>query len=249
MSLLPPPSCWVLGGGRYRCSSFRFWPSHDLGGLTRPVSLLPPPHPPGYDHDLRVKHHSDALTEKHGAAAGEWREHVGNRRNKNRLMRVSPAAALTHLIIFNEQVQFHYCPSSEHTHTHSYCTWPHVFVYIKTSSCFPTDWMFPRVPLRKGRRSGHRDRLLHPLYQCLRQAGSERVRPADRNHPRAPPEEDLRLPHSGQTQINDNVMDWVFFKAEDDVLKHLVLFATQTYSVYCQRGQKETRKYSRLPCI
>ncbi|XP_071385573.1 exocyst complex component 7 isoform X8 [Centroberyx affinis] len=26
---------------------------------------------PGYDHDLRVKHHSDALTEKHGAAAGK----------------------------------------------------------------------------------------------------------------------------------------------------------------------------------
>ncbi|XP_056152998.1 exocyst complex component 7 isoform X2 [Lampris incognitus] len=26
---------------------------------------------PGYDHDLRVKHHSDALTEKHGAATGK----------------------------------------------------------------------------------------------------------------------------------------------------------------------------------
>lgn len=82
--------------------------------------------------------------------------------------------------------------------------------------------MFPRVPLRKGRRPGHRDRLLHPLYQCLRQAGSEWVRPADRNHPRAPPEEDLRLPHSGQTQINDNVMDWVFFKAEDDETSRFV---------------------------
>ncbi|XP_029311927.1 exocyst complex component 7 isoform X12 [Cottoperca gobio] len=30
-----------------------------------------PPHPPGYDHDLRVKILSDALTEKHGAAAGK----------------------------------------------------------------------------------------------------------------------------------------------------------------------------------
>ncbi|XP_019124569.1 exocyst complex component 7 isoform X4 [Larimichthys crocea] len=29
------------------------------------------PKRPGYDHDLRVKHHSDALTEKHGAAAGK----------------------------------------------------------------------------------------------------------------------------------------------------------------------------------
>ncbi|XP_072228908.1 exocyst complex component 7 isoform X4 [Leuresthes tenuis] len=29
------------------------------------------PRRPGYDHDLRVKHHSDALTEKHGAAAGK----------------------------------------------------------------------------------------------------------------------------------------------------------------------------------
>ncbi|KAM4623785.1 exocyst complex component 7 isoform 3-T3 [Polymixia lowei] len=34
----------------------------------------PPKRPvyiPGHDHDLRVKHHSDALTEKHGAAAGK----------------------------------------------------------------------------------------------------------------------------------------------------------------------------------
>ncbi|XP_053197262.1 exocyst complex component 7 isoform X1 [Scomber japonicus] len=47
--------------------------SRPHGGLTRPVSppLLPHPHPPGYDHDLRVKHLSDALTEKHGAAAGK----------------------------------------------------------------------------------------------------------------------------------------------------------------------------------
>ncbi|KAM4623786.1 exocyst complex component 7 isoform 4-T4 [Polymixia lowei] len=30
-----------------------------------------PPKRPGHDHDLRVKHHSDALTEKHGAAAGK----------------------------------------------------------------------------------------------------------------------------------------------------------------------------------
>ncbi|XP_060950592.1 exocyst complex component 7 isoform X3 [Limanda limanda] len=29
------------------------------------------PKRPGYDHDPRVKHHSDALTEKHGAAAGK----------------------------------------------------------------------------------------------------------------------------------------------------------------------------------
>ncbi|XP_041829556.1 exocyst complex component 7 isoform X7 [Melanotaenia boesemani] len=29
------------------------------------------PKRPGYDHDLRVKHHSDALTEKHGSAAGK----------------------------------------------------------------------------------------------------------------------------------------------------------------------------------
>ncbi|XP_040923120.1 exocyst complex component 7 isoform X4 [Toxotes jaculatrix] len=29
------------------------------------------PKRPGYDHDLRVKHHSDALTEKHGAATGK----------------------------------------------------------------------------------------------------------------------------------------------------------------------------------
>ena len=108
--------------------------------------------------------------------------------------------------------------------------------------------MFPRVPLRKGRRSGHRDRLLHPLYQCLRQAGSERVRPADRNHPRAPPEEDLRLPHSGQTRDGLSLLQW-FPKAEDDVLKHPLLLATQTYSVYCQKGRKESWKYPRLHYI
>lgn len=55
-----------------------------------------------------------------------------------------------------------------------------------------------RVSIREGRRAGHRDRLLHPLHQCLRQAGPERVRSARGDHPRTPPEEDLRLTHSGQ---------------------------------------------------
>ncbi|XP_029933302.1 exocyst complex component 7 isoform X5 [Myripristis murdjan] len=38
-----------------------------------PTKKVPkrPVYIPGYDHDLRVKHHSDALTEKHGAAAGK----------------------------------------------------------------------------------------------------------------------------------------------------------------------------------
>ncbi|PWA21497.1 hypothetical protein CCH79_00003223, partial [Gambusia affinis] len=35
------------------------------------VFLLSHPHPPGYDNDLRVKLHSEALNEKHGATAGK----------------------------------------------------------------------------------------------------------------------------------------------------------------------------------
>ncbi|XP_028287041.1 exocyst complex component 7 isoform X6 [Parambassis ranga] len=41
---------------------------HGLDGKKGGSNLTPLE---GYDHDLRVKHHSDALTEKHGAAAGK----------------------------------------------------------------------------------------------------------------------------------------------------------------------------------
>ncbi|KAF7652937.1 hypothetical protein LDENG_00090470 [Lucifuga dentata] len=41
---------------------------HGLDGKKGGSNLTPME---GYDHDLRVKHHSDALTEKHGAAAGK----------------------------------------------------------------------------------------------------------------------------------------------------------------------------------
>ncbi|XP_029554910.1 exocyst complex component 7 isoform X11 [Salmo trutta] len=41
-------------------------------GVSLVPSLYPPsPHPSGHDHDQRVKHQSDALTDKHGAAAGK----------------------------------------------------------------------------------------------------------------------------------------------------------------------------------
>ncbi|XP_063338564.1 exocyst complex component 7 isoform X5 [Pelmatolapia mariae] len=46
-------------------------PRHDPRWFDLACLLAVPPHPPGYDHDLRVKHLSDALTEKHGAATGK----------------------------------------------------------------------------------------------------------------------------------------------------------------------------------
>lgn len=84
----PPPPRLVLAGGRYSCSRYRFvsphtltlWPSHDPRWFDLACFLAVPPHPPGYDHDLRVKHLSDALTEKHGAATGEWGRHVGKKK-------------------------------------------------------------------------------------------------------------------------------------------------------------------------
>ena len=38
----------------------------------------------------------------------------------------------------------------------------------------------------------------------------------------------------------------VFPKAQDDVLKCLVLSTTQRYSVYCPRGKKKLEQYSHL---
>lgn len=185
----------MLGGGRYTCSSFRFVP---------PLPLLWPqwfewaclpavtPHPPGHDHDLRVKLHSDALNEKHGATAGEWCARVGNRRNISKTMLIRTLAFCS----FN--ITEHYWTNTvqhlHHIHTHT--LW--ALLSCTSVSGLPPDPMFPRIPLRKGRCPGHRDRLLHSLHQCLRQAGPERVHAPDRNHPRAPSEEDVWLPHSGQ---------------------------------------------------
>ena len=81
----------------------------------------------------------------------------------------------------------------------THCSFSTRAVFTRASVGLAADCVVPRVPLREGRRPGHRDRLLHPLHQRLRQTGPERVRPADGNHPGAPPEEDLRLAHSGLT--------------------------------------------------
>lgn len=92
-----------------------------------------------------------------------------------------------------------------------HCSFSTEAVFTRPSLRLLADCVVPRVPLREGRRPGHRDRLLHPLHQRLRQAGPERVRPADRNHPGASPEEDLRLAHSGLTRsINVTLEPTVF---------------------------------------
>lgn len=72
------------------------------------------------------------------------------------------------------------------------CIW--ILFFLRSYRCV---CVIVCVFLREGWRVGHWDWFVHPLHQCVCEAGSERVRFTDRDHPRTPPEEDLRLAHTG----------------------------------------------------
>ncbi|XP_072228910.1 exocyst complex component 7 isoform X6 [Leuresthes tenuis] len=64
----PRRPVYIPGTIRKAQNLLKQYSQHGLDGKKGGSNLTPLE---GYDHDLRVKHHSDALTEKHGAAAGK----------------------------------------------------------------------------------------------------------------------------------------------------------------------------------
>ncbi|XP_051273571.1 exocyst complex component 7 isoform X5 [Dicentrarchus labrax] len=64
----PKRPVYIPGTIRKAQNLLKQYSQHGLDGKKGGSNLTPLE---GYDHDLRVKHHSDALTEKHGAAAGK----------------------------------------------------------------------------------------------------------------------------------------------------------------------------------
>ncbi|XP_029933304.1 exocyst complex component 7 isoform X7 [Myripristis murdjan] len=65
---VPKRPVYIPGTIRKAQNLLKQYSQHGLDGKKGGSNLTPLE---GYDHDLRVKHHSDALTEKHGAAAGK----------------------------------------------------------------------------------------------------------------------------------------------------------------------------------
>ncbi|GLD59984.1 exocyst complex component 7 isoform X1 [Lates japonicus] len=64
----PKRPVYIPGTIRKAQNLLKQYSQHGLDGKKGGSNLTPLE---GYDHDLRVKHHSDALTEKHGAATGK----------------------------------------------------------------------------------------------------------------------------------------------------------------------------------
>ncbi|XP_056153000.1 exocyst complex component 7 isoform X4 [Lampris incognitus] len=64
----PKRPVYIPGTIRKAQNLLKQYSQHGLDGKKGGSNLTPSE---GYDHDLRVKHHSDALTEKHGAATGK----------------------------------------------------------------------------------------------------------------------------------------------------------------------------------
>ncbi|XP_041829552.1 exocyst complex component 7 isoform X3 [Melanotaenia boesemani] len=64
----PKRPVYIPGTIRKAQNLLKQYSQHGLDGKKGGSNLTPLE---GYDHDLRVKHHSDALTEKHGSAAGK----------------------------------------------------------------------------------------------------------------------------------------------------------------------------------